>query len=609
MTDRRRESLGKWLLVLLALTPALFYAYLGMFSRLVSDWLLIAQGKALNPLEHIGYWRADGSGSYSYFVLHSLVAPLLDELVAPLTPLVIVCLWLLASACLIAQFLTMFGCERDRWKIALSLASLAVAASVQALYHPQAFYWYSASTRYVLPLAALVVFLSLVLWAARSAKPRRSLVFWTLAGAGICFATAGLSELHGLFQWMLLCLLLVFVMLATERLTGLRLAAMLGSGLGATTASLVIQLSTPATHYRMVENLAQGNWRPIRKLTDLVSSTAVASFDNLGDQSLFASFMLLLVIGLAIGIYVGNRRASQLRAEAFRLKRAPLWLALLAQICFAPILWTHLSDDPLVFGRFSLLYTFVLAVNAVLTTALALLILRRDAVTALLRRLNLDEQFLALLTLLIIIALFIPTQMRNMHYSAATFFFASALSLILALCWQLLPGGKSGGVKSFGRFTLAWQLMTILCAGALVAAMHYSQGSVQPRVLSAVAWMGTLCGLFWGGFLGMLLGQTASGGAATSRLKQLRNLALCTGFVLWLGLLARQMQSLRPLSAFAGEWDARHALMREWQESGKSDLSVPQLEVDISEFFCCSNSSSAKNANVYYGFRKLADRR
>ena len=596
----------KWLLLLMALAPAFVYAWLGTYSRLASDWLVVVYGKALDPLENIAYWRNYGSGSYSFFALHSLAAPLFDEGLAPLTPVLVVCLWTLGMAWLIAPFLSRFGCRRDRRKIALAIAALATAASLQALFHPQAYYWYSASTRYVLPLALLAVYFGLALRAARKGETLRGLSLSALAGAATCFVAAGLSELHAIVQWVLLSCLLAFAILSTRRRLRRALMVMLVAGWAASSVSLAIQVSAPATQLRMTENAAGDVWHPIREVTRLVSSSAAASFDNLGDQRLFASFMLLLAVGIALGISVYKARGSRGQAAVFRLKEGPLWLAFLTQLCLAPILWTHTSDHALLLGRYSYSFALALAANAALTAALALLLWRRDAAAAILRRRKLDGQFLAVLILLAVIALFAPTQLRDMHYKAATFCALSALSLLMALCWQLLSTGGVGALRRFGSFALAWQLATVLCAGALVGAMHYSQGAIQPRALSATAWMGAVSGLLWGGFLGMLLSQNRDRGAASAWLRRARNLTLCLAVILWLGLVSRQAATWPALRAFAAEWDARHALMLQWRGSGKHDATVPLLSMDIAEFFCCMNRASAANANYYYGFSEFS---
>ena len=605
MIASKGESLVKWLLLLLALVPALAYAWLGTYSRLASDWLVILYGKALDPWANIVYWRSYGSGSYSFFALHSLVAPAFDERIAPLTPPLLVCLWTLGMAWLIASVLPRIGCQHDRRKIALGISALAAAASLQALYHPQAFYWYSASTRYILPLALLAVYLGLALRAARHGESPRGLSLLALAGAGICFAAAGLSELHAIFQWVLLSCLIVFAILSTRRALRRDLVAMLGAGWAASSASLAIQVSAPATQLRMTENSAGGVWHPIRELSRLVNSTALATFDKLGDQTLFASFMLLLAVGIALGIGAYKARGSAGQAADFRLKAGPLWLTLLTQLCLAPILWMHTSDHALLLGRYSYSFALALAANAALTAALALLLWQRDAAADFLRSRKLDGQFLAVAALLLVIALFAPTQLRDMHFKAATFCALSALSVIMALCWQLMPAGETGRLRRFGGFALAWQLMTILCAAALIGAMHYSQGAIQPRALAATAWMGALGGLLWGGFLGMLLRQHSDFGAGSAWLGRARNLALCLGFALWLGLLSRQAAALPALRAFAAEWDARHARMLQWRENDPANAAVPQLSMDIAEFFCCSNRTSAANANYYYGFTEF----
>ena len=161
MTDRRRESLGKWLLVLLALTPALIYACLGQFSRLIADdFSKIAAAREYGAWGGMLYRRAGDTGGYSYSLLHGWTVSL-DTVTPRIIPAVIIVFCLVGLAWLLSAALSGLGVKRDRAAIGLALAGLTVGAAIYAFYIPHTFFWYSANSRYVLPVGFFI--LSLIL--------------------------------------------------------------------------------------------------------------------------------------------------------------------------------------------------------------------------------------------------------------------------------------------------------------------------------------------------------------------------------------------------------------------------------------------------------------
>ena len=146
------------------LAPLLLFAYLGSFSRLMSDdYCAIAVGQELGAWEGMAYWYNSWAGSYANFYFKSAIAGL-DTVAPALTPLLIVSLLWLAATFVIAQILRHLKIAAARLMPAILLASASVVAGVNALYSPQSFYWFAASTHYTLPLALLVCFCGLPLW-------------------------------------------------------------------------------------------------------------------------------------------------------------------------------------------------------------------------------------------------------------------------------------------------------------------------------------------------------------------------------------------------------------------------------------------------------------
>ena len=87
----------EWWVVLFALLPLGLFAYLGQFSRLMSDdYCAIAVGRELGAWQGTLYWFNNWAGSYANFFLKSALAPL-DILLPRFTPTVIVIVWMLGA--------------------------------------------------------------------------------------------------------------------------------------------------------------------------------------------------------------------------------------------------------------------------------------------------------------------------------------------------------------------------------------------------------------------------------------------------------------------------------------------------------------------------------
>ena len=99
----RRQQIVVWLGLAVALLILLLFAYLGHFSRLMSDdYCAIAVGKELGAWQGMSYWFTSWAGSYTNFFFKSAIAPL-DTLAPAVTPATIIGLWWLALAWLVAN--------------------------------------------------------------------------------------------------------------------------------------------------------------------------------------------------------------------------------------------------------------------------------------------------------------------------------------------------------------------------------------------------------------------------------------------------------------------------------------------------------------------------
>ena len=77
----RREQVMAWFLALLALVPALLFAYMGQFSRFMADdYCHIARGAEYGALGGALYQRELWNGSYSDYFFHGFLAPLAESI-------------------------------------------------------------------------------------------------------------------------------------------------------------------------------------------------------------------------------------------------------------------------------------------------------------------------------------------------------------------------------------------------------------------------------------------------------------------------------------------------------------------------------------------------
>ena len=126
----KRTSIFQWLIAALALVPLILYAWLGQFSRLMSsDYYTVAFGLEAQYL---------GGGGYANWFFKGAMAPL-DTLIARITPMLIIVLWLVGLPWLVFQVLTYLKIEHSRRALSFAIAALTVAATIHAFYSPQSF--------------------------------------------------------------------------------------------------------------------------------------------------------------------------------------------------------------------------------------------------------------------------------------------------------------------------------------------------------------------------------------------------------------------------------------------------------------------------------------
>ena len=295
------------------------------------------------------------------------------------------------------------------------------------------------------------------------------------------------------------------------------------------------------------------------------------------------------------------------QSDSMALASPPLWIALLVQICFIPILLTHISDHPQVFGRFSRAFALVVAINLALTFVLVILSWRRRHIEIALERMRHGWKMYCSALLVLLALFFALTQLRSIHYKAATYLFVTAMVCLGALCWQLTYNFPNPTTRKLGSYAMSWLLVTVVIIASLVGLSLYVQGYVSVRIMAGAAFLQVIGGLIWGGFLGVLIQESgllsADNSVWVAWVSYIRRISFGVFLITCVGISFGHARAIPDLAAFAAEWDARHDLMLNYRDMGRTDVEVPPLTVDITRYFCCSNITSSQDATYYYGFK------
>ena len=562
--------------------PILLYAYLGHFSRLMSDdYCAIAIGKELGAWDGMRHWYESWAGSFANFFFKSAIAPL-DTAAPSITPLLILALFWLAVAFLLHQGMRLMGLEHPRRPLSFLLAAATVAASVNALYSPQSFYWFAASTHYTLPLAPLAGFLGLSLLAAGERNHARVAAL-AVAGGGLCFVSGGASEIFVAFQiaFVTLCAL---PLLAVRRSRAWNNAAVvIGAGWLATLAALALQLASPGLAQRAAYDSAQFG-QALREPVALLRGTLALTLEYLGHPPAFAGFVLLATCALLATLMRSRAEVASPAGSTSPLAARPLYAALAFQLFWLPLLWTHVSNEAGFFGRFSAGFMVVVLLNVLLMVVLALLAWQRQRLNAAcLERADGQAKIIAVV-LAGMFMLFALTQIRSIHFRAAAYLFTTAVSLLVVLAWQLSLREADLTTRRLGKLSLYTLLVALASLAATVFVALFGRGFVDERILAPAACLLVAPGLCWGAYLGRVIATRLSHrDDGSDWLRAVQALCLVVTLTIGFGMTLGHADLVLSFQVYAREWDARHHEILRATASGQREIIVGPLTFDLAD--------------------------
>lgn len=582
------------LFVFTLLLPLLLFAYLGSFSRLMSDdYCAIAVGQELGAWEGMGYWFTSWAGSYANFFFKSAIARL-DTLAPALTPLLITVLWWLAAIFAVGRLLRQLKISAAPWIPAVLLSSVAVVASINALYSPQSFYWFAASTHYTLPLALLICFCGLPLWIS-SHHTRSRFAAITMLGAVLCFVSGGASEIFVVFQLSFLTLCVLPMPLIWRNQLLRRSIIIVVVGWLATVAALLLQLYSPGLAIRAAVD-AERFGLALREPTVLIARTLELTFEFLGHPPAFAGFVLLFAAGLLATTRHGHIQSN--RPSPVISKRL-LTSGLVFQLIWIPLLWTHISDEPQFLGRFSGGFLVVVIINLLLLLGFVLLMTQRGRINDHLRGNANSGAAIYTFALGAVLALFALTQLRSIHFRAAAYLFTSALSMLVLVTMRSHAEVRDQTLQRLHWLSLYSLFVAVACLAAIVFSALFGRGFVDERILAPAALLLVAPGLFMGVQLGLALGR-----ATPFSERVISAGCVIVILVISIGITLGHLRLAPDFQNYARAWDARHQQIVEQRDSGQREIVVARLPFDLADYVGVvdlEQDPANRCARKYYG--------
>ena len=601
----KRATIFQWLAVALALAPAALYVYLGQFSRLMADdYPMTALSRELGIWDYMVHRLNAWSGSYASWFFKGAMAPL-DTLAPRITPALIIVLWLAGLSWLSFQCLAYLKLDKPRLALSVSISAVIVAASINAFYSMQSLYLHSSSTHYTLPLALLTIYMALALWVVQRQRVDTQFLLGIIAGGLLCFISAGGGEMFVGFQTTLLtlCLLAMFAFLPSSRRR--IYLPVFGVGWLATLAGLVIQLSAPGVALRAA-HIAQQQGLPNRSISVLMYETLARSFAHIKHPQALAGFAMLMAVGLLIMLVKYKPQSSSETSKPVKLALPPLWLGLVFQLLWFPLLWLQTSDSPQWLGRFSGRYMAVVMLNILFILSFLLLLWQRKRIQAQLQKREPGRLTVGyIMASVCIFVLLLTVAQLDINRYAAGWLFASLLMLLVLLTWQLLSMLPSAAARRLGLLTLCSSGIGWVCIAAMVFISMYGAGYVQPRAMAAGAHLLVLTGLVWGVWLGYLVKQIRLGPIGV---KLLKSGSLVTVLIIGAGIVLGQVALMPNFQLYAREWDARHREIIKLRDSGQRHIETAPLTWNLFDYLAITTRTDLTDSAAlrYYGVDSIA---
>jgi len=571
-----------WLLfAVLALLSLILVLYLGSHSRLyLDDFCHLTTGAEYGPWGNVLFWRNIVNGSFSWYFLHGLAAPL-DVLTPSTCVVIIIAAWLVGLVWLIDAGRRLVGLPKPPLAQTFVLAAALVALSINGLLTPQSIYWFSASARHTLPIAVVLIAVAAGCEFALRIRKWGRLPVAIAVFALVSFFNAGMAETVAVLQLALLAALFLLVFTVVPAPSRQRCYAFLISGCAASSAALLLMLSAPGVARRlgMFEAWADLPTRSPSELSLAFLEHLQTFFVN---TELNAAFMTMFALSLILHLGREDRRQVQAppSQKPFQLAAPPLVFCMLVQLALLPLVWTQQSDNPYIVGRFSPSYMFIVAANIVLLLIVAAVLVARNHINTRLRRQPGRWAAIPALTLAVVFLFFCLAHFRGVDWRAKVFVYASVYTLLLGLLWQLhsqLPA--SIRVRLF-----ATAVMIMLTLGgpvlALVGVNEFIFGTLRYYSMPFVPFVFAIAGFLCGIALASGIKRANETAPADRSTRAILAGSAIVAIAVWLGMIQRNVNTIPIFQNFSQAWDKRHNQVLTHREHGMLLEELPRLEAE-----------------------------
>lgn len=569
----KRTAIFQWLIAALSLAPLILYVYLGQFSRLIADeYCHFAAGQARGPWSGMLHMYNLRSGGYAGdFLVHAL-APL-GDLAPRMAPALIIALWMVGLSGLVFQALTYLKINDSRRPLAVAISALIAAASIHAFYSPQSFYWFEAAINYTLPLTLLAVYMALALWLADAAGEGIPSLLGIIAGAALCFISAGASEMYMVFQVVSLAFCLLMIVALARPSARRAYMLVFGTGWLATLGSLIIQLISPGAARRggdIWNYLDQPGW-----IATLAAETWHRIKDYIQDPQVFLGFVMLMGVGLLVMLVKYQPQPVSETSKPAKIALPALGLGLVFQLLWMPLLWSRENGGQL-----------AVILNAAFILSFLALLWRRKRINAQLRKHNRGQLavYSVMALMLIFAVLFVITRQNALYRETSHYLFMSFMVLGSMIIWQLSSLISTAASRRFGLLALLAYAVAVVCITVVAAVAWFGIGFVPARILAACAWLLALPGLIWGAYLGYLIKNHPPQYQSQAWIRLFKLISLAAVLIIVGHIMLNQASLIPDFQLYAREWDARHQDIIAQRDSGQTTIEVAPLTFEMVEY-------------------------
>lgn len=555
--------------VILALIPLLLFAFMALHFRLMEDdYVYLGLARDIGIWEAMALWRGFWNGGYTNFLVYGLLAPFGER--APSLFALFFCATAFAGfGWLLDTLLAWLGIRAHRRAIVVALAALSTAAIINGLYTASVFYLMTNLVVYHWPAAMLLVGIALASAIGRRLRGRTQHALAAAATAFYAFVNGGFSEMYLGFQLSALALISGFAFVfhtGPKRRTWRILAAAATLG---TVLSLLLQVSSPGFAFRSARTDYFGQpLIPARDLPQLLERTLHETLYYAGQPNSFAGFMLIVFAGIFLIAAAEKRSRDNSQPPKRSISKAPIAIALLPQLLFIPILWSHQSDSLQVLSRFSYAFALVVGINLLAILVSLTLLSQGGRFERLANRRN-GLMIYCAGVLLFVCLVFALTQARDIDFKASAYLFVTAVSTLLMLAGQLAAYANESRLRALFRIgAFAW-VGALLILAALLAVSLWGVGLIFERTLTASVYALMFAALMIGVTLGVAIRQAACmTDANASWLRWIRLGSLLAALTIAAGIVIGQGQRLGYARRNAELWDATRAEIIRLRDAG-----------------------------------------